>query len=757
MEALRDGDPRQVGPYTLLGRLGEGGMGVVYLGRAPDGTRVAVKLIHARMDADPGFRRRFAREVSAAKRVARFCTAPVLDADVEGDVAYLVTEHVEGPSLGDVVRSSGPLRGSALDGLAASMAMALRAIHGAGVVHRDLKPSNVLLSQVGLKVIDFGIAQLADAEVSSAIVGTPSYMSPEQVSGATIGPASDIFSWGCTVAFAAGGVPPFGSGSVPTVLLRIVNETPDLRGLTGPLRELVVASLTKNPALRPTAQDLMDRLSASDMPGSGASAGGTALPGGAGGGRPTAQGVTAGTTGSGATSGTGPGATTGTTGPGATTGTTGPGATTGTTGPGGRAGDGAGGPHHPGDHEPPDVPAGGEGGEPRHRPAAGRQRKVVAAASAVIVAVAGVSAALMWRDQGSAGTGSTPARNDAGATRQARENPLRARSEVSFYSPPEPGASRQAALWTKERPADAELMSRLAAVPHAIRLGRPEVRSKIDETIRAAGGRGGVPVFLVNRLPGGDCLPVEPAEPAAYQEWIKGVAHQIGQAGAVVILEPSSLVKLPGTEKCDKDGSPDQRYRDLRQAVRSLKSNPRTAVYLDGSQDFWPGTDVMARRLIAAGIEEADGFFVNTAGFERTDESVEYGKALSACVSVQLSTGRDACPKDVPVDRSRMPHFVVDTARNGQGSWEPAKKYDDPQVWCNPPGRGVGPRPTTATGEELVDAYLWIARPGTSGGRCRRDTDGEKDPERGVVSPELGEWWADLALERAKNANPPLR
>ncbi|NBE92874.1 hypothetical protein FE391_04745 [Nonomuraea sp. KC401] len=189
----------------------------------------------------------------------------------------------------------------------------------------------------------------------------------------------------------------------------------------------------------------------------------------------------------------------------------------------------------------------------------------------------------------------------------------------------------------------------------------------------------------------------------------------------------------------------------------SLKSNPRTAVYLDGSQDFWPGTDVMARRLIAAGIEEADGFFVNTAGFERTDESVEYGKALSACVSVQLSTGRDACPKDVPVDRSRMPHFVIDTARNGQGSWEPAKKYDDPQVWCNPPGRGVGPRPTTATGEELVDAYLWIARPGTSGGRCRRGTDGEKDPERGVVSPELGEWWADLALERAKNANPPLR
>ncbi|MGP3965843.1 serine/threonine-protein kinase, partial [Nonomuraea sp. 3N208] len=263
LEALRDGDPRQVGPYALLGRLGEGGMGVVYLGQGPDGTRVAVKLIHARMDADAGFRRRFAREVAAAKRVARFCTAPVLDADVEGDVAYLVTEYVEGPSLRDVVSESGPLTGSALDGLAAAMAMALRAIHGAGVVHRDLKPSNVLLSQVGPKVIDFGIAQLADAEMSSAIVGTPAYMSPEQVSGARIGPASDIFSWGCTVGFAAGGVPPFGSGSVPTILLRILNEPPDLRGLAGPLHDLVLAAMAKTPADRPTAQDLLDHLSTS--------------------------------------------------------------------------------------------------------------------------------------------------------------------------------------------------------------------------------------------------------------------------------------------------------------------------------------------------------------------------------------------------------------------------------------------------------------------------------------------------------------
>ncbi|MEO3884079.1 glycoside hydrolase family 6 protein [Nonomuraea sp. B5E05] len=768
MEALRDGDPRQVGPYTLLGRLGEGGMGVVYLSRSPGGTQVAVKLIHARLDAHAGFRRRFAREVAAAKRVARFCTAPVLDADVQGDLAYLVTEYVEGPSLDDVVRSSGPLKGSALDGLAASMAMALRAIHGAGVVHRDLKPSNVLLSQVGPKVIDFGIAQLADAEMSSAIVGTPSYMSPEQVSGVTIGPPSDIFSWGCTVAFAAGGVPPFGSGSVPTVLLRIVNEPPDLRGLTGSLRDLVVASLVKNPAERPTAQDLMDGLSTSAVPGSGASGSGPSTTSGPG--TPVPGGDVAGTGGEGGTgAGSGDGR------PTAPDDTAGP-----TKGPegrdsvGGSAGPGEDGHDGPGDRRGPEgAGSGGPGKVPRRGvsrlAAAGGQRKLIAAAAAVVVAGAGVSAALMWRDEGTSGSTTayeataTAGRNgttgqDATRPAGATRNPLMAQGKVPFYSPPEPNARRQAALWERDRPEDAELMSRLAAVPHAIRLNQPEVRSEVDDTIRAAGKEGGVPVFLINSMPGSDCLPFERKEMAAYQEWIKGIARQIGQAGAVVILEPSSLVKLPGTDKCDADGSPEQRYRDLRQAVSSLKSSPRTAVYLDGSQNYWPGTDIMARRLIGAGIEEADGFFVNSAGYQRTEKSVEYGKALAACVSVQLATGRDECPQDAPLDRSRMPHFVIDTARNGQGSWRPEeKKYKDLQVWCNPPGRGVGPRPTTETGEELVDAYLWIARAGESSGRCRRGTSGEKDPERGVVSPEGGQWWADLALERAKNANPPLK
>ncbi|MET7329992.1 glycoside hydrolase family 6 protein [Nonomuraea sp. NPDC005650] len=746
LEALRDGDPRQVGPYALLGRLGEGGMGVVYLGRAPDGTRVAVKLIHARMDGHADFRRRFAREVAAAKRVARFCTAPVLDADVEGDVAYLVTEYVEGPSLGDAVRESGPLKGSALDGLAASMAMALRAIHGAGVVHRDLKPSNVLLSQVGPKVIDFGIAQLMDAEMSSAIMGTPSYMSPEQVSGATIGPASDIFAWGCTVAYAASGRAPFGSGSVPTILLRILNDAPELRGLPGPLHELVLASLSKNPRDRPTAQDLMDRLSTADP-------GGTPLPAlGTGGtpvtGAPMTPPSDPATTGHPAHGTTGHPATAH---PATAHPVTGhPARADATTAP-------TDGPRPPDlATAPPDVPS-----APGSR-AAGNRRRVLAAAAAVAVAVGGASVAVAWRNLATPSSARTPAPTTT-TTRAARpdtqakpQNPLRAPGKITFYSPPEPAAGRQADEWEKDRPQDAALLRRLAAVPHAIRLNEPEVRSKVDTTLTAARQAGGVPVFLINYLPGSECRPTTAAELAAYQDWIKGIASTIGQAEAAVILEPGALVKIPGVKDCDPQGSVDQRYKDLRQAVQTLKANPNTAVYLDGSQDLYPGTAIMAERLIKAGVDRADGFFLNTASYQRTEKSVEYGRALSACISVQRATGARDCPSDAKVDPATMPHFVVDTARNGQGSWAPTKKYPDPQTWCNPPGRGAGDRPTTETGEELADAYLWIARAGSSSGRCRRGEGGEKDPERGVVSPEAGEWWADLALERARNANPPL-
>ncbi|MGW3344684.1 glycoside hydrolase family 6 protein [Nonomuraea rubra] len=394
----------------------------------------------------------------------------------------------------------------------------------------------------------------------------------------------------------------------------------------------------------------------------------------------------------------------------------------------------------------------GTGGKARMAAGPGR-RRLLATAAALLVAVGGISAALAMREPPAA-SGRPPSTATPPATSQ---NPLRSTQPITFYAPEEPGAARQAALWRDDRPADAELMRKLARIPHAIRLNQPEVRSKVDATVTAAEQAGGVPVFLVSYLPGNECQQASASAMPAYGEWLAGIARQIGTSRAVVILEPGSLVRVPGTEQCPtQQGSPEQRYQDLRQAVQTLKANPGTAVYLDGSQDFWPGTEIMAERLIGAGIDKADGFFVNTGGYQSTDKSVEYGKALSACIGVRLRSGGTTCPRDADVDPATMPHFVVDTSRNGQGSWTPDKHYEDPQTWCNPPGRGVGDRPTTETGEELVDAYLWIARAGTSSGRCRRGTDGDRDPERGVVSPPSGEWWADLALERAKNANPPL-
>ncbi|WP_433517398.1 protein kinase domain-containing protein [Nonomuraea sp. CA-143628] len=255
---------RRVGPYTLVRKLGEGGMGFVYLAEDPTGRRVALKMMRPELAAREEFRRRFGKEAEAARRVARFCTAPVLDAGFEGGTAYLVTEYVEGPDLSGVVVRQGPLTGSNLEALAVGVATALAAIHQAGVVHRDLKPSNVLLSAVGPRVIDFGIAQLADAGGAPVTIaqsmGTPAYMSPEQAKGEQVTSASDIFSWAALVAYAGIGRPPFGSGGVAEVVYRVINHAPVLDGLDERIRPLVERALDKDPVRRPTAQQLLDRL-----------------------------------------------------------------------------------------------------------------------------------------------------------------------------------------------------------------------------------------------------------------------------------------------------------------------------------------------------------------------------------------------------------------------------------------------------------------------------------------------------------------
>ncbi|POM24654.1 Serine/threonine-protein kinase AfsK [Actinomadura rubteroloni] len=255
---LDPGDPDEIGGYRLAGRLGEGGQGVVYLATGSDGERVAVKVLKT---ADRAARARFAREMAAARRVAPFCTAAVLDASADGPLPYLVSEFVDGPSLADRVAARGPLDGDDLHRLAVAAAGALAAIHAAGIVHRDLKPANVLLGPDGPRVVDFGIARAIDADTSTGLVGTPAYFAPEWLDGAAPTAASDVFAWAGTMVFAATGRPPFGrAASIPAVLHRIAHGEPDLDGVPAPLRAVLADCLDKDPARRPDARRLMTRL-----------------------------------------------------------------------------------------------------------------------------------------------------------------------------------------------------------------------------------------------------------------------------------------------------------------------------------------------------------------------------------------------------------------------------------------------------------------------------------------------------------------
>ncbi|WP_378788773.1 serine/threonine-protein kinase [Nonomuraea fastidiosa] len=261
MDLMRDGDLRQIGPYRLIRELGSGGMGHVYLGRSRGGRAVAVKVVHRELAGDSEFRRRFAAEVAAARQVGGFYTAQVVDADTSADPPWLATAYIPGPSLAEAVGTHGPLPPPAVRLLGAGLAEGLSAIHAYGLVHRDLTHRNVILADDGPRVIDFGIAKALDTvHLSTSVIGTPGFMSPEQATGGRAGPESDVFSLGCVLAYAARGTGPFGGGRPDLVVYRVVHQEPDLAGVPDDLVPLLRSCLAKNPAERPALDDVLDHL-----------------------------------------------------------------------------------------------------------------------------------------------------------------------------------------------------------------------------------------------------------------------------------------------------------------------------------------------------------------------------------------------------------------------------------------------------------------------------------------------------------------
>lgn len=274
MRPLEDDEPTVVGPYRLLGRLGSGGMGRVYLGRSAGGRTVAVKIVHPHFALDDEFRARFRREVAAARRVGGAWTAPVLDADPEARVPWVATAYAAGPSLTAAVADGGPLPAHSVRALGAGLGEALAAVHELGLVHRDVKPSNVLLTLDGPLLIDFGIARAtggtsptesgggtASLTSTGVSIGSPGYMSPEQILGKGVTGAADVFSLGAVLAYATTGQPPFPGDSSAALLYKVVHEEPNLDGLDdGELRELVASCLAKDPSARPAPAEVARRL-----------------------------------------------------------------------------------------------------------------------------------------------------------------------------------------------------------------------------------------------------------------------------------------------------------------------------------------------------------------------------------------------------------------------------------------------------------------------------------------------------------------
>lgn len=392
-------------------------------------------------------------------------------------------------------------------------------------------------------------------------------------------------------------------------------------------------------------------------------------------------------------------------------------------------------------------------------------------------------------------------------------------ADTQFYIPkPNHGAIEQFAdLTSSGEKADAALIQEMIGTPQAVWFtqGSPKsVQQAVKNTVQRASGKQTVPVLVAYNIPFRDCAQFSAGgatSEAEYEAWIDGFAAGIGDAEAVVILEPDGLGIIPwykqfrglpsegGYEWCqpaeaDEATAADERFDMLNYAVDALKTRPNVSVYLDGTHSAWLGSGDAAHRLVQAGVERADGFFLNVSNYRLTEHLAKYGAWISKCIWFATDPGSwgnghfDWCasqyypadPNDfstwaltdqwytdnvesqtwVPYPgNAGLKHFVIDTSRNGQGPWIPTASYPDAQDWCNPPRRGLGLQPTADTGHALIDAYLWVKIPGESDGECTRGLGpggATVDPEWGQIDPPAGQWFPEMALQLAQNANPPL-
>jgi endoglucanase len=386
--------------------------------------------------------------------------------------------------------------------------------------------------------------------------------------------------------------------------------------------------------------------------------------------------------------------------------------------------------------------------------------------------------------------------------------PAGARPTRLFVPPPDPGAPEQIrALIAAGDEENARLIKRMIGEPQAVWFtkGTPDdVRRDVRRTMLAARRQRAVPVIVAYNIPFRDCAQFSAGGAttvAEYLEWIDAFASGIGNNEAIVILEPDGLGIIPynidingNLEWCqppeaDPDTAADDRYFMMNAAVDRIKQQPHASVYLDGTHSAWLGVGDIASRLVRAGVQRADGFYVNVSNYRFTEHLVKYGTWISKCIAFAHNPEEggwrlghyDFCasqyfpanPNDFSTWHlsdewydanlgSAVPttHFVIDTSRNGQGHWTPpAGVYPDPQDWCNPPGRGLGLRPTTDTGIPLIDAFLWVKIPGESDGECTRGLGPggtTVDPEWGRIDPAAGDWFPEQALELTRLAVPPL-